>query len=85
MKKKHIRVISIVTIVVIIAVVLSVVLIMKNKKSTGTSDNFTCPTTPYINCMPQVGRTAAEKAAAEKQARYCDFVAKNCPNVIIAE
>lgn len=88
MKKKKLKIMYfVVAIVIIVAVAITVYLFMKKDKTTGTNtgDNFTCPSEKFINCMPQVGRTAKEKMAAERQNRYCDFVAKNCPNVIIAE
>ena len=85
MKKKQTKIIYIIiAIIAAIAIALTVYFVMKNKNS-ASSDNFTCPTTEYIDCMPRVGVSAKDKAAAEKQARYCDFVAQNCPNVIIAE
>lgn len=87
MKKKQTKIILIgVALIIVVTIAVTIYLfVMKKDNKTGAGDNFTCPTEKFINCMPQVGSTAKEKAAAERQNRYCDFVAKNCPGVIIAE
>jgi|GEM_PF-2040524 len=84
MKRNRNKIYIIITLTVAVILAIFIYLIMKNNNSANI-DNFSCPTTDYIDCMPRVGISAKDKADAEKQTRYCDFVAKNCPNVIIAE
>jgi len=70
--------------IVIIVVVLLIIYLPRKNSNNSANDNFTCPTASFINCMPAVINNESQRQEAERQARYCQFVGENCPNVQIA-
>lgn len=67
-------------IIALIVIVIILLIIFWPRKT--TTETFTCSTdTKFVNCMPQIGNTDAERQAAQRQAEYCQFIQKNCPNV----